>query len=176
MRHAIALTLGCVLVLSGCGAKTDSKSGTELGGQATPENGAHVSATGDMMAGLNTDIAIDPEIIDSWSGVRIRVTERETGEEQNFEIQIGAADLLGDTGLVLSVESFIPDFIMDEDGITNRSAETDNPAARVIISEDGVADYEGWLFAKMSEIHPYPHARYEVLLVEGVPAPVVSNQ
>ena len=79
MRHAIALTLGCVLVLSGCGANTDSNSGTELAEQSTPENGPQVSATGGMMAGLNTDIAIDPEIIESWSGVRIRVTEIETG-------------------------------------------------------------------------------------------------
>ena len=59
---------------------------------------------------------------------------------------------------------------MDESGITSRSTETHNPAARVVISEEGMADYEGWLFAAMPEIHPFPHDRYQVLLVEGIPA------
>ena len=43
---------------------------------------------------------------------------------------------------------------MDEGGIMSRSAETQNPAARVVITGDGAADYEGWLFAAMPEIHP----------------------
>jgi hypothetical protein len=60
---------------------------------------------------------------------------------------------------------------MDDDGITSRSADANNPAAHVVITEEGVDDYEGWLFAAMPEIHPFPHARYQVLLVEGIPVP-----
>jgi hypothetical protein len=170
MRHPIALTLALVVTLAGCGAKPDSAAENLAVEQTIPDNDANSPAMGGMMAGLNTDIAIDPDIINAWSGIRIRVIEIETGSEQTFESPLGAADLLGDSGLVLTVETFIPDFVMDEDGITTRSGETDNPAARVIISEDGMADYEGWLFAKMPEIHPYPHTRYQVLLVEGIPS------
>ena len=171
MRHPITLTLVLVVALAGCGAKTDSTAESTPVDQAMPKDAAHAPAMGGMMAGLNTDIAMDPSIEGAWSGVRVRVMELETGEEQFFEIQLGGADMLGDTGLVLTAQTFIPDFIMDDNGITSRSAETNNPAVRVLISEDGMEDYEGWLFAKMPEIHPYPHARYQVLLVEGIPSP-----
>ena len=61
-------------------------------------------------------------------------------------------------------------FVMDESGITSRSADPNNPAVRVVISENGAVDYEGWLFAAMPGIHPYPHERYRVLLIEGIAA------
>ena len=113
---------------------------------------------------------VPPEIAAAWVGVRIRVIERESGADETFEIPLGGADLLGESGLVLSAGIFLPDFILDEHGITSRSAEPVNPAVRVVISEDGMEDFEGWLFAAMPEIHPYPHDRYQVLLVEGIPA------
>ena len=171
MRHPITLTLVLVVALAGCGAKTYSAAESPANDQAIPNDIAHAPAMGGMMAGLNTNIAMDPSIEGAWSGVRIRVVEIETGEEQFFEIQVGGADVLGDTGLVLTAQTFIPDFIMDENGITSRSAETNNPAVRVLISGESTGDYEGWLFAKMPEIHPYPHAQYQVLLVEGIPSP-----
>ena len=59
---------------------------------------------------------------------------------------------------------------MDEGGITSRSADANNPAANVVITEEGAEDYEGWLFAAMPGIHPFPHEQYQVLLVEGLPA------
>ena len=87
-----------------------------------------------------------------------------------IEVPLGEKVALGESGLTLSADTFVPDFVMDEGGITSRSAETHNPAVRVVISEAGVADYEGWLFAAMPEIHPFPHDRFQVLLVEGIPA------
>ena len=119
---------------------------------------------------FTTPATVEPEIAAAWSGVRIRVVDRENGTAETFDIPLDGADLLGDSGLVLSAGVFLPDFILNEDGITSRSAEPLNPAVRVVISEDGKEDFEGWLFAAMPEIHPYPNARYEVLLVEGIPA------
>ena len=58
---------------------------------------------------------------------------------------------------------------MDDSGITSRGAEPTNPAVRVVITEAGQESYEGWLFATMPEIHPFPHDRYGVFLVEGIP-------
>ena len=175
MRHSIALTLVLVVALAGCGGKTDSTAEAPAGEQAMPNDDVHQTAAqmpgmGGMMAGLNTDIAMDPSIKGAWSGVRIRVVDVDTGDDQIVEIQLGGADLLGDTGLVLTAQTFVPDFVMDDNGITSRSSETNNPAVRVLISEEGSEDYEGWLFAKMPEIHPYPHTRYQVLLVEGIPS------
>ena len=77
---------------------------------------------------------------------------------------------LGDSGLTATALLFIPDFVMGEDGISSRSAEQNNPALRLRVAEDGQPSWEGWLFAALPEIHPFPHDRYAILLVEGIPA------
>jgi hypothetical protein len=168
MRQLFVIALA--LVLAACGAGTDPESEV----QAMPDDDVHANAMGGsmggMMGGLNTEISLDPKIAAAWTGIRVHVVDSETGQAEIFDIALGETVVLGDSGLTLTTDIFIPDFVMDETGIASRSAETHNPAARVAISEEGMEDYEGWLFAAMPEIHPYPHERYQVLLVEGVPA------
>jgi hypothetical protein len=138
-----------------------------------PDDEVHAvpgQASSGMMGGLNTEISLDPEIAEAWAGIRVRVVGPDSEEGQIFDIPIGETKALGDSGLTLKAELFIPDFVMDEGGISSRSSETHNPAARVVITEPGTTDYEGWLFAAMPEIHPFPHQQYQVLLIEGIPA------
>ncbi len=184
MRYLIVMILALTMTLFGCGATTDNETETAAAegvmpdddvhreAAGMPEDDAHASAMGGMGmgGGLNTDINVDAAILDAWSGISVRVVDVETGDESSFEISLGDSLTLGDSGLTLTVKAFVPDFVMDESGITSRSAETHNPAARVVIAEEGTTDYEGWLFAKMPEIHPFPHQRYSVLLIEGIPA------
>jgi hypothetical protein len=171
MRYLFAIVLTLPLILAGCGAASDT---AETDVQTMPDDDVHTTATGGsmggMMGGLNTDIRLDPEIAGAWSGIRVHVVDSENGDGHIIDVALGETVALGDSGLTLSAGTFVPDFVMDEGGITSRSAETHNPAARVIITEEGNADYEGWLFAAMPEIHPFPHERFQVLLVEGIPA------
>jgi len=171
MRYLFATALTLPLILAGCGAGSDT---AETDVQTMPDDDVHATAMGEsmggMMGGLNTDIRLDPEIAGAWSGIRVHVVDLETGDGQIIEVALGETVALGESGLTLSAGTFVPDFVMDEGGITSRSAETHNPAARVLITEEGRADYEGWLFAAMPEIHPFPHDRFQVLLVEGIPA------
>jgi len=171
MRNLFAITLTLPLILAGCGGASDI---AETDVQAMPDDDVHATAMGEsmggMMGGLNTDIRLDPEIAGAWSGIRVHVVDSETGDGQIIDVALGETVSLGDSELTLLADTFVPDFVMDEGGITSRSAETHNPAARVVISEEGMADYEGWLFAAMPEIHPFPHDRFQVLLIEGIPS------
>jgi len=141
-----------------------------------PADDVHAKAMGStgggmhMGGGINAEITLDPEIADDWQAVKVRVVELASMAETFHEIAIGESALLGDTGLTLEVVAFVPDFVMDEGGITSRSAVPQNTAARIVISEDGKDDYTGWLFGAMPEIHAYPHDLYGVVLVEGIPA------
>jgi hypothetical protein len=142
-----------------------------------PDDDAHASAMGGAMGGsmhsgggINAEITLDPAIADDWRAVRVKVVDLSTLAESSYEVPIGGSSALGASGLTLEVVSFIPDFVMSEDGITSRSAEPQNPAARVVISEAGKDDFTGWLFAAMPEIHPFQHPTYGVVLVEGIPA------
>ena len=171
MRYLVAITLALAFAVAGCGSETEP---VESEVQSMPNDDVHAGIAGPpaggMMGGLNTDIDLAQEIADGWTGIRVHVIDNESGEARIFDITLGETAPLGDSGLTLSADTFVPDFVMDETGITSRSLETHNPAARVVITEEGMADYEGWLFAAMPEIHPFPHDRYQVLLVEGIPA------
>ena len=158
-RCALALT---VLAFWACGGQPDADHDQKTNSRTQAEILA--------LTDFDTEATVPPGIAEAWSGVRIQVVDREDGFQETYDIPVGGAELLGESGLVLSAGVFLPDFILDEDGITSRSMEPINPAVRVVISEDGMQDFEGWLFAEMPEIHPYPHTRFQVLLLEGIPA------
>jgi hypothetical protein len=165
MRPPLALIAAAAsLLVAGCGSPPAAPPQTAAAPPAAATSQAASATTG----GLDSEIAVAPEIAGAWRAVRLRVVDAESGDEQLFEVALGGAELLGESGLVVSVEAFIPDFVMSERGIGSRSAEPHNPAARVVISEEGVEDFRGWLFAAMPENFSYENPRYRVLLVEGV--------
>ena len=180
MTLAMTLVLMTLLATLGCGGSTTPSSDdveAVAAHEDMPSDDVHSTAMGQAMGGgmhqgggINAEVALDPEIADDWQAIRVRVVELESMNETFHEIAIGQEAALGDSGLTLRVVAFIPDFVMGEDGITSRSSDSQNPAARVVIIEEGKADYEGWLFGAMPEIHAYPHEQYGVMLVEGVPA------
>ncbi len=187
MRHLLSILTIAALAAWGCSGadqpttdQTDSAAGAEApaaSSQSMPDDDVHAQAMGQTMndtmhqgAGINADVTLDPEIADDWRAIRIRVVDLETGEGNEYDVPMGETVTLGDSGLTLHAETFIPDFVMGENGITSRSAEPQNPAARVVISEQGKPDHHGWLFAAMPAIHAFQHERYGVVLVEGIPA------
>jgi len=132
----------------------------------------HGGGMGGMGMGgtMNTQVHLDDAIRAAWTGVKIKVTDRKTGKAAVYDVPLGKATPLGSTGLTLTADTFIPDFVMGADGIGTRSAEPKNTAVHVTISEKGKPDYKGWLFGTMPDIHPYPHDLYSVTLEAGIPA------
>ncbi len=175
MRSILILTLLTTLSLFGCGG---NETNTDLTPPATgdvPSEEGPSNMMGAMMGGgehdmgLNTNITMAEEIAAAWRGAIIQVAGPE-GEPQRYDLPFGEAVALGDTGLKATALAFVPDFVMGEDGITTRSAEAVNPALRLRVTEEGKPDYEGWLFAAMPEIHPFPHETYSILLADGLAA------
>lgn len=181
MRNSRTLILISLLAALGCGGSTTPPAGdveSTTAHDAMPNDDVHSGAVDSVMGGggmhsgggINAEITLDPAISDDWRAIKVRMVELSTMTETFHEITIGEEAPLGDSGLTLRAVTFIPDFIMSEGGITTRSADPQNPAARVVIIEEGKDDYEGWLFGAMPEIHAYPHEKYGVMLAEGVPA------
>ena len=170
MRSILILTLLTTLSLFGCGADDTT---TDLAPPATTdapadEGPSNMMGGGDHDMGVNTDITMAEEVTAAWRGAIIQVAGPE-GEPQRYELPFGETIALGDTGLKATALVFVPDFVMGEDGISTRSAEAVNPALRLRVIEEGQPDYEGWLFAAMPEIHPFPHDTYSILLADGLP-------
>jgi len=177
MKKMMSLVLFAGLSIFGCGqAKTEmtsetneqvAKAGAEMPKDAVHGHGAMSGAHEAMK--VNTDVHISPEISSAWSGGIIEVKSKD-GEAKRYTLKLGEASSLGNTGLTVTALAFVPDFVMDESGITSRSNEAKNPALEILVQEEGKPDYKGWLFGAMPNVHPFPHDTYSIVLVEGVPS------
>lgn len=180
----LALAAATALTLAGCGGHSGHEAHEAPANDARAEmpddelhrgvaahgSDLHGGMTGMMGSALNREVTLDDAVRSAWRAIRVEIADLEGGDGLEVEVPLGGAAALGDSGLTLEAKVFVPDFVMDGGGISSRSAAPANPAAKIVIREAGVEDYQGWLFATMPEIHPYPHARYRVRLIAGVPA------
>lgn len=174
MRVVTICLVPALALLSACGSPSpdpQTRAQATVAPSASPTEAQEEVYTGaDHALGMNTEITLDPALAAAWNGVRIKVQALDGGEPAIVDVPLGEETVLADSGLHLTATTFLPDMTMDESGIGSASPEPNNPAVQVVIREQGQDDYAGWLFAAMPEIHPFPHDRYSVTLVEGLPA------
>lgn len=131
---------------------------------------AHSSSTtgqADSSFQAGRSINVPPEVAKRWIAVLLKVSKKD-GTAQEVTIKVGEEKKIDNTPLSVKIEAFLPSFSMNEQEITSRGAQPVNPAARVRISEEGQADWSGWLFAKMPDVHSFPHESWRVELVGGL--------
>ncbi len=161
--------LALVTFLAACGVPSDDRGTSPATTRSTHDT---TTLTDPPVAAnpLASEVTPDPKITGAWAGIRVLVSDHELHHQMAFEAEIGRATVLGDTGLTLTPETFLPDFVMNDGEIRSRSSQPHNPAALVSITEPGAPAYRGWMFAAMPGIPPYPHPEYRVVLLEGIPA------
>jgi len=115
------------------------------------------------------EIVIPEDIKGSWKGIKIEVTDNETGEKEIVAIEIGQEKEIAGSALKVKALVFLPAFQMDGPTVTSRSNEMENPAAQIEIS-GGETPWKGWLFTLYPTTHAFTHPRYGITLVEGVAA------
>ncbi|MCC6160249.1 MAG: DUF2155 domain-containing protein [Deltaproteobacteria bacterium] len=123
-----------------------------------------------MMPEGGHQIVVPDDVKAKFKSVKLNFGKK--GEQPTaVEAKVGEETKLGDSGLTVFVEAFLPAFYMDSTRISSISTELTNPAVRVAIKEKGQEIHKGWLFAKMPTVHPFEHATYTLTLVEGVADP-----
>lgn len=179
MKRTLIPLMALALAIAGCGGKKAAEPGAGAAQGAAAKTTAESQVASHEMPNdqthsqamtMNREVRLDDSVRAAWSGIRVNVEDAKSGSSQSYDIPIGSTLPLGDTGLTLQAKAFVPDFTMGSDGITTRSAQPNNPGAEVIISEQGKPDFNGWLFSKMPDIHPFSHERYRVTLVSGIPS------
>ena len=114
---------------------------------------------------LPNRIEIPDDVAGQYKAVVIEVTDKDTSSKNDFTVNIGETASLGNSGLSILVEAFLPAFQMMGDVYTTSSAEPVNPAAKVKIrDENGSLLFDRWLFAMYPSTHPFDHDRYAVTL------------
>ena len=116
-------------------------------------------------------IVVPPFVAGKWKAVRIAVIDKSNVSQKVYTIPIGDKLAIPSSGMVVTVETFLPAFIMEGSVLTSASNDLKNPGVKVQITENGVVIFKGWLFSKFPSTHALLHPRYGFTLVDVVPAP-----
>ncbi|MDD2320773.1 MAG: DUF2155 domain-containing protein [Geobacteraceae bacterium] len=115
-------------------------------------------------------IVVPDTVKGKWKSVKIAVLDKSSGKSTDYDIAIGSKVAVPDSDLVIAVDTFFPDFVMDGATRTSRSNEPKNPAAQIRVEEKGTEIYKNWLFALLKTPHAFQHPKYELSLTGYSPS------
>jgi hypothetical protein len=127
-----------------------------------------------MMQKGPTKVVLPESVKGKWTAAKIIIEDKSTKTKQEYAVKLNSDFAVPNSSLKIHVGEFLPDFRMDGMNLTSGSNEPKNPALGIRVSENNKQIFPapgkqwGWLFAKVPSIHPFEHAKYGIILKEGV--------
>jgi hypothetical protein len=115
-------------------------------------------------------VVVPDSVKGKWKAVKIQVVDKNAKTQHVYTIPIGSEIELPGSNLSLKVENFLPHFTMEGTTLTSQSNEPRNPAAQLVVKENGKEIYKGWLFTLYPTTHAFQHPQYGFTLVDYIPA------
>jgi hypothetical protein len=127
-------------------------------------------AKGEMAPGRGAAprLEVPPEVGQAYSGIRLRWRDASSQKEGLLEVPLDGSARVPGTALDVRAQVFLPSFTMSQDVITSAGVESENPAARIEVSEEGKTLFAGWIFTRFPDVHPFTHPRVSLQLEGGV--------
>jgi hypothetical protein len=114
---------------------------------------------------------VEPEFVKGkWLAVKLGVTDKQSGRESTYDIPLRIQTPIPNSDISITVDNFLPHFIMQGRILTSQSNEPKNPAARIRVYEKGKEIFKGWLFSLYPTTHTFQHPRYGFTLKGFIPA------
>lgn len=129
-----------------------------------------VDAGSSHTAKKDATIVVPSFVAGKWKAVKIAVIDKTNVSQKIYTIPIGGKLAIPASNMVVTVETFLPAFIMEGSTMTSVSNDLTNPGVKVQITEKGTVIFKGWLFSKFPNTHAFMHPRYGFTLVDFVPA------
>jgi len=115
-------------------------------------------------------VVVPDSVKGQWKAVKVAVADKNANRQKVYTIGIGSSLKLPDSDLTLTVDNFLPHFVMEGTTLTSQSNQLMNPAAQLRIAEGGREIYKGWLFTLYPTTHAFQHPLYGFTLVGFVAA------
>jgi len=160
---AIAIAGLLALTISACSKQEQAKQEQAPAPAQVPQ--ANVTLP---QKGQQATVSIPPEVKGRWKAIKLTVLDKAKKTSKDFEAKIGAETPVPGTKLSIKAEDFVPSFVMQGMNVTSASNEPTNPAAKVIITEDGKEVFRGWLFQRFPSTHAFNHPEFAITLAGGV--------
>lgn len=150
----VATLIVSSLTMYGCKKKQPQQ-------EMAPQQGQQMG----MPQKIETILIVPDEVKKKWKAIKLNVTDKNTNKSQLVTAEIGKETTIPGSNLKVFVEAFLPAFKMDGGQITSTSPDqTTNPAAKVIVTENGQEVFKGWLFELYPTVHPFNHPKYTMSL------------
>jgi hypothetical protein len=127
------------------------------------------------MPTIKTTVVVPESVKGKWSAVTIIVEDKVAKSSKEYTVNLNSDFKIPDSDLKIHVGDFLPDFKMQAGTLTSSSNTPNNPAVGIRVLEGGKQIFPvpgkqwGWLFAKMPNVHPLRHPKYNINLKEGIP-------
>jgi hypothetical protein len=165
----LSLVFAALLVISLAGASCKKKENPPVPPpQQRQMPGMPEAQHGPMGGGPEKTVVVPEEIQAAWKAVKIEVEFKEKKSKKAFTVPLNSEFQVPDSDLVLKTGAFLPHFTMTADQITSGSNDQVNPACNIEILVGEKQSFEGWLFAKFPDVHPFQNDKYGVKLLEGI--------
>ncbi len=146
-------------IISGCSKKEEPSKSQQDAASAK-----------DAVVRKQTEVAVPDSVKGKWKSVKLSIMDKEKNKEGFVVIEVGKTMRVNGTNLVIKVENFFPQFIMDGTTLTSSSNIPKNPAVQVHITDNGQEVFKGWLFTLYPNTHASQHSKYGFGLVDFTPA------
>lgn len=165
MKGLIAL-LSITLFITACSQNTNKQEFVKAENAAPAQAVTPKQSAAGMKLTKPTELL--PEITAKYSAVKIEAVNKNDGSKIKINAPFGQKTAIGDTGLEIVISSYFTNFTMVDGGVKNVSMEEENPAAKVVILEQGNQVFDAWLFQKFPTMHPFEHPVWQVVLTGAV--------
>jgi hypothetical protein len=113
-------------------------------------------------------LEVPEAVTKAYSGIVLAWKDSSNGKEGRVEVPLGGSASIPGTALSVSADVYLPAFTMSAQVITSTGIEPENPAARIRVTEDGKDLFQGWVFQRFPDVHPFTHPRFSLRLDGGV--------
>jgi hypothetical protein len=122
------------------------------------------------MPKVNRVVIVSKEVKAKWKAVKVAVVNKTTMAKKVYTVNIGSTLAIPSTKMSVKVVHFLPDFKMTNKEFYSRTNEPNQPAAQIVVTDDGKEIFNNWLFALQQSVHPFndPNGKIGITLVEGV--------
>lgn len=165
----LVLALGLIVSFGACKQKEQAAApapAQKEGAQANPH--AAAGGPGIVMPPGEMQVVIPDAVKGKFGAVKLLIEDKASNKVTEADVKLGTEYKVPNSSLVVKVGDFLPDFKMDGSLITSASAEANNPAVRVTVTDGGKEIFKGWLYSKFPAIHPFQHDKFGIALKDGI--------
>jgi hypothetical protein len=120
------------------------------------------------MPKVERKVIASKEVTAKWKAVKLAIANKAAKTTKEYTINIGSEMTIPNTKMTVKVLNFLPDFKMSEKEFYSASDQPNQPAAQVVVSENGKEIWSNWLFSMQPGVHPFQHENIGIVLIGGV--------